>query len=161
MASAENTVVKSVLDYLRLAQKTFNILFYRSNNIATRGRTFAPGSMRGVPDITVVHQGQYVGIECKAPKEKLSEDQMLFRDRCVNAGGRYVTAKSLHDVQDIFFRQPITVDKILDRLIEDSHELEKLMAMHTKDVFAQDVFAQGKRAYCLGMIEFLTARRNG
>jgi hypothetical protein len=39
--------------------------------------------------------GQYVGIECKAPKGRQSENQKEFQEQLEAAGGRYVLAFSL------------------------------------------------------------------
>jgi hypothetical protein len=45
-----------------------------------------------------VINGQYVGIEVKAPKGKQSEHQKEFQRKLEAAGGRYILAYSLDDV---------------------------------------------------------------
>jgi hypothetical protein len=52
----------------------------------------------GAPDIICVINGQYVGIEVKAPKGKQSEHQKAFQQALEAAGGRYVLAYSLEEV---------------------------------------------------------------
>ncbi len=50
------------------------------------------------PDIICVINGQYVGIEVKAPKGKQSEHEKEFEQNLIAAGGRYILAPSLDDV---------------------------------------------------------------
>jgi predicted SprT family Zn-dependent metalloprotease len=45
-----------------------------------------------------VIDGQYVGIEVKAPKGKQSDHQKEFQKRLEEAGAKYVLAYSLDDV---------------------------------------------------------------
>jgi hypothetical protein len=45
-----------------------------------------------------VVNGQYVGIEVKAPKGKQSEHQQEFQKQLEAAGGKYVLVYSLEDV---------------------------------------------------------------
>ena len=41
----------------------------------------------GVSDIVVCYEGQYIAIECKAGKNKLSELQKMFQEKVAAAGG--------------------------------------------------------------------------
>jgi hypothetical protein len=41
----------------------------------------------GVSDIVVCYEGQYIAIECKAGKNKLSELQKMFLEKVAAAGG--------------------------------------------------------------------------
>jgi hypothetical protein len=52
----------------------------------------------GSPDIICVINGQYVGIEVKAPKGKLRDSQVEFQKNLEAAGGKYILAYSLDDV---------------------------------------------------------------
>jgi hypothetical protein len=54
----------------------------------------------GSPDIICVIEGQFVGIEVKAPKGKQSEHQKEFRKKLEAAGGKYLLTYSLDDVID-------------------------------------------------------------
>jgi len=42
----------------------------------------AHAGMKGVPDIICIIKGQFVGIEIKAGKDKMSPDQIIFKNRC-------------------------------------------------------------------------------
>lgn len=66
---------------------------YRSNNI-----------MKGVPDIIGIMpdgSGRFLGIEVKAPGGSQSGPQVLFERRTERAGGVYILAKSVEDVDKV------------------------------------------------------------
>lgn len=99
MASTEKTTQKAILQYLELKK----IFHYRNNSGATviptkTGSRFLRFGATGSPDIVCVINGQYVGIEVKDIKGKLSEGQKDFKERLEKAGGKYILARSLEDV---------------------------------------------------------------
>lgn len=55
-------------------------------------------AMKGIPDICMISQGKYIGLEVKRPGEKQSEGQIEFQRRCEAAGGAYHVVTSLDDV---------------------------------------------------------------
>ena len=76
------------------------MFFYRNNSGAfTRddGHFYRFGAL-GRPDIVCVVNGQYVGIEVKAPKGRQSENQKILQAQLEAAGGRYILAYSIDDV---------------------------------------------------------------
>ena len=92
----ESGTQKAILDYLALR----HIFHYRNNSGAFKrddGHFYRFGAT-GSPDIVCVINGQYVGIEVKAPKGKQSENQKAFQEELERAGGRYILAYSLDDV---------------------------------------------------------------
>jgi hypothetical protein len=62
--------------------------------------------MKGVPDIICIINGQFVGIEIKAGKDRISADQMLFKKRCERNGGRYYVVRNPEDVDSILLLKP-------------------------------------------------------
>jgi predicted acyltransferase len=56
------------------------------------------GGMKGVPDIICIIKGQFVGIEIKAGKDRISADQLLFKKRCERNGGLYLVVNDPKDV---------------------------------------------------------------
>lgn len=56
----------------------------------------------GIPDLLVCWKGLFVGIEVKDPKGKPSAMQLLQGMRIKRAGGHFLIAKSLKEVQDYF-----------------------------------------------------------
>jgi len=55
-------------------------------------------AMNGVPDIILIKDGQFIGLEVKQEKGKQSEDQKIFEKRCHDAGAKYYIVRSLDDV---------------------------------------------------------------
>jgi hypothetical protein len=92
----ESEIQKQILDYLALR----HIFHYRNNSGAFKredGHFYRFGAT-GSPDIVCVINGQYVGIEVKAPKGKQSEHQKAFQEELERAGGIYILAHSLDEV---------------------------------------------------------------
>lgn len=58
-------------------------------------------SKTGVPDIILVHNGIFIGLEVKRPKGKQSDNQVEFQKGLERAGGKYYLVTSLDDVTKI------------------------------------------------------------
>lgn len=101
----EKEIQLSICDYLAFRK----VMFWRQNTIPAvdykGGKTiFRPMpkySMNGVPDIIVIKDGQFIGLEVKRPKSKQSENQVVFQNKCEQAGGKYFVVCSIDDVQAI------------------------------------------------------------
>lgn len=98
----EKDIEKLILDYLQLIPQA---RFWKNNTIGIydpttkkmrtlNGKHHAKGSA----DILGVIQGRFVAIEVKRPKGKVSQDQELFLQSIVDAGGIAFIAYSLGDV---------------------------------------------------------------
>src|SRR3990167_10349477 len=103
MARRKNTgsdLVRALCDYL--AYKRY--FFYRSNNIPAfewkKGvfRSQPKYAKNELPDIVVVKDGIYHGIEAKSGSGRLSVVQKGFRDELQAAGGRYYEIRSLDEL---------------------------------------------------------------
>jgi hypothetical protein len=92
----ESDVQRQILYYLALK----GIFHYRNNSggFMDSNKHFYRFGALGSPDIICVINGQYVGIEVKAPKGKLRDSQVEFQKNLEAAGGRYVLAYSLDDI---------------------------------------------------------------
>jgi hypothetical protein len=105
----ESEIQKSILDWLA-AKRIFH---YRQNTgaVQTETRFFRFGAV-GAPDIIAVVGGRYVGIEVKAPRGNQSPAQREFEGRLRMAGGVYVLARSIEDVEEavarLFGHDPVT-----------------------------------------------------
>jgi len=66
----------------------------------TRGKIGTDSSLKGVPDIIAIVKGQFVGVEIKFGKDKLSPDQILFKRFCEHAGGTYLVIKTVEEVDN-------------------------------------------------------------
>lgn len=96
----ESELQRQILDYLALKR----IFHYRNNSGGFKdaaGHFYRFGAL-GSPDIICVIDGQYVGIEVKAPKGKQSDHQKEFQRKLEEAGGKYILAYSLDDVMNGF-----------------------------------------------------------
>lgn len=93
---SEADTQRAILDYLALKR----IFHYRNNSgaFADKAGHFYRFGAVGSPDIVCVVDGQYIGIEVKAPKGKQSDNQREFQRRLEAVGGRYILARSLDDV---------------------------------------------------------------
>lgn len=56
-------------------------------------------SKNGVPDIIVVRDGVFIGLEVKTPTGRQSEAQATFQKELEDAGGQYHIVCSIEDVQ--------------------------------------------------------------
>lgn len=98
----ETDIQRQICEYLTL-KKHF---FFRVNNVPIsimQGnkrvfRSLPKYARHGVPDILLVKDGQFIGIEVKADKGVQSEHQKQFCADVLAAGGWYFIARSLEDV---------------------------------------------------------------
>lgn len=55
----------------------------------------------GTPDIIVVIDGKFIGLEFKTYRGRQSEDQKIFQKKLESAGGFYFIVRSTKDVENI------------------------------------------------------------
>jgi hypothetical protein len=92
----ERDIQRQILDYLALKR----VFHYRQNSgaLKTEAGGFVRFGTAGSPDIVCVIAGQYVGIEVKNNKGRLSPLQESFAAGLQAAGGKYLVARCLEDV---------------------------------------------------------------
>ena len=56
-------------------------------------------TMKGLHDIIIIKQGQFVGLEMKRPGTYQSPEQKAFERELMDVGGQYAAARSIDDVQ--------------------------------------------------------------
>jgi hypothetical protein len=98
---SEAIIQKAVLDYLNYRR---DLYFFRSaaGQVKTEsGRMFRTGKP-GVPDISVIWQGKYVGIEVKTDTGRQSDVQKRAQQDIEAAGGEYYIVRNMDDVKGIF-----------------------------------------------------------
>lgn len=99
VATTESAVLRACLDWLTL----HCVCHWRSNNTGVydparkRFRSFT--GMKGVADILCVVNGRLVCVECKSPTGKQSDDQRAFQALIENAGGAYLLARGVGDLE--------------------------------------------------------------
>lgn len=98
----ERDVVRSCINLLKM----YGVMGWRCNNAGIRvgeGNTrYAFHGMKGIPDIIAIlpPTGHFLGIECKAPGGKQSDNQLEFEANCVKAGGTYLLVDDVQKLAD-------------------------------------------------------------
>ena len=100
----ETEIQSQIIKYLNTRDDLF---FQRTNNIPVsqmRGgkrifRSLPPGQKKGFPDIVVIKNGIFIGLEVKKPKCYQSKDQKILQKQIEAAGGKYYVVRSLEDVK--------------------------------------------------------------
>jgi hypothetical protein len=99
----EAQIQLAICDYLALKK----LFFWRQNTggvyDAKAGfhRPMPKYSMNGVPDIIVIKNGQFIGLEVKRPKSKPSDHQLEFQKQCILNKAEYYIVRSIDDVMKI------------------------------------------------------------
>lgn len=97
-AETANQITKNIL---RIANLQTGCVAYRVNNVGVwdeakqlhrKGNT-----EKGLPDVLMIYKGRYIGIEIKAGKDKLSDDQKKRKFEIERAGGVYFECRSTDD----------------------------------------------------------------
>lgn len=101
----EKHIVKQIMDYLALR----GVFHFRNNTGAMQGeyggkKWFVRFGLPGAPDIFALRNGRLYGIECKRPGAKQSDEQVEYQRKFEKAGGYYVLARDLVDVQAVMER---------------------------------------------------------
>ena len=99
MTTPEVILKQQVMDYLLRLPNSY---FWQNDSFGLKGRKrktkYRPN---GVPDVLGCVDGQFIGIELKIGKNKLSEDQIIFCSRLTECGGKYYTVRDIHDIQEL------------------------------------------------------------
>jgi len=96
----EKNIQKAILDYLAYRR---DVYWFRSGSGAIKtedGRYFKTGK-RGCPDITVLFDGRYIGIEVKGLKGKQKPEQKEAEQQIKRCGGEYYIVRSVDEVVNI------------------------------------------------------------
>jgi len=100
---------KHLQDQVLKKLETAGIFCWRQNNNAVWDKSLNSGyggyrafaGMKGVPDIICIIDGQFVGVEIKVGKDKLSTDQVLFKRRTIRNSGQYLVVKQIEDIDPL------------------------------------------------------------
>ena len=101
MKELESQIVSAICDYLSLRK----VFFYRQNNFPIwqkdHFRAMPKFTPKGLPDIVVIKNGKYIGLEVKRKGQNLREEQVAIGKLIMKAGGDYFMVRSISDVQEI------------------------------------------------------------
>lgn len=101
----EKDAQKALLDYLYRRMQQGKLMFWRNNNAPvfdiTRKvyRKLPKYTLKGSPDIIVIMNGDFIGLEVKGSGIKLSEDQVKFQKLVrEKGGGEYHRVTTIDDL---------------------------------------------------------------
>lgn len=114
MKRPEEDLHRQVAAYLRASLPSAAFWFSVPNQRGTRKRyemgiLKALGVRSGVPDIIIIWEGMFFGIELKAPKGTLSDSQKDTADLIVKAGGFYTVIRSLDALEAYLIAQGMPI----------------------------------------------------
>lgn len=104
MSTPESSLLSAVCDYLAYRQKQCGYIFWRANNVPVympdqkRFRAMPKYSMKGIPDVIVIQEGQFIGLEVKPKGKYQSPDQKYFEQISKKAGAEYHVIRSVDDL---------------------------------------------------------------
>jgi hypothetical protein len=99
----EKDIQMAICDYLAFKkhffwrQNTSAIINHKTGNF----KSMPKYSLNGVPDIILIKDGIFIGLEVKRPKGVQSENQKEFERRTKQAGAQYHIVTSIDDVQKL------------------------------------------------------------
>jgi len=97
----EKDIQKSITDYLDYKR---DLYYFRAGSGAVNvtrkngSKGFFKTGKAGVPDIVVVKDGKFIGLEVKTPTGKQSEKQKEAEAEITKCGGEYHIVTSIDDV---------------------------------------------------------------
>lgn len=93
---------KDICDYLSYSGLFFwrqnTAPAFQSDKYGARFRAMPKYSLNGVPDIIVIRNGKFIGLEVKTEIGKQSKFQKEFEEKCFAAGGEYYLVRNIDDV---------------------------------------------------------------
>lgn len=100
----EGDIQLSICEYLEWKRHFFwrqnsSGSFYKAADGSRQFRKPPKYAKNGVPDIIVINDGRFIGLEVKAPNGRQSKDQKKFESDVTDAGGIYAVVTSIEDVQ--------------------------------------------------------------
>lgn len=100
------TANRITANIIRLINLQSGCVAYRINNVgvwdAAKQIHRKGATEKGIPDIIAIIRGQFWGIEVKAGRDKMSEDQLKRKFEILNAGGLFFEIRSTDEFVKIF-----------------------------------------------------------
>ena len=100
------TANRITANIIRVINLQVGCVAYRINNVgvwdAAKQIHRKGATEKGIPDIIAIIRGQFWGIEVKAGKDKMSEDQLKRKFEILKAGGLFFEIRSTDEFVKIF-----------------------------------------------------------
>lgn len=103
----ETDIQRTICDYLALKMKRGELMFWRQNNtpvydaINKRYKSMPMYAMLGIPDIIVIKDGWFIGLEVKMKGGRQSPGQKEFERLCKGVGGEYHVVTDVRQVVEM------------------------------------------------------------
>jgi hypothetical protein len=103
----EKDIQRLICDYLAIKQQKGELIFWRNNNTAIYDqkhhsfRAMPKYTPKGLPDIEVIKDGWWIGLEVKRKGTYQSPGQKDFQALCESAGAEYHVVRTLEDVTQL------------------------------------------------------------
>jgi hypothetical protein len=95
----QREVCEKLTDFGCLFWRSPNVpIFAQSNDGKMRFRRPSKFTPKGLPDVTVILKGKFIGLEIKTKKGLMRPDQEIFRDKLLKNGGRYYIIRDVSDL---------------------------------------------------------------
>jgi hypothetical protein len=101
--TSEKQLMRGCLDYLAYYKKTYPIFYFRANSgsVITQGGRVFKGASAGTPDIILLVDSIFCGLECKTEKGRQSQVQKEVEQAITDAGGKYFLIRSMEDIKKV------------------------------------------------------------
>lgn len=105
----ESEIQSEIINYLQILENQGKLFFHRMNNIPAvnkingviKFRRLPTGAKRGVPDIIVIKNGKFIGIEVKTTTGTQSTYQKEVEKNIKKHGAEYYIVRSLEELKKI------------------------------------------------------------
>lgn len=97
----ERLIQEAIMEYLT-AKRIFHFKVNTTGIYKKSTGSYIPSGSVGCPDIIAIVGGQFIGIEVKSQVGKVSPAQVKFGGNIEASGGRYIIARSIDDVINLF-----------------------------------------------------------
>jgi hypothetical protein len=99
MKEKEVDIQKAICTYLQMLENQNKLFFFRSGSgtVKTEKGSYFKSGKPGVPDISVIIDGRYIGLEVKTEKGKLTQIQEDCHQAIERVGGRCYVVRSVDD----------------------------------------------------------------
>ena len=99
----EKTIKNAILNWLLHQPGVFAFVCPTTGIYDAKRGFWRTSSKRGIPDLLCCYKGKFIGIEVKTATGRLRPDQISFREALELAGGVFILARSVEDVEKVWY----------------------------------------------------------
>jgi hypothetical protein len=97
--SPANSLTDAVISLIKLLGGTAYRISSQGTYMAKIDLMVASTQKKGLPDVVAILKGQFIGIEVKIGKDRMSEHQLKRKEEIEKAGGRFIVARDIEQVK--------------------------------------------------------------